>query len=105
MIIWSGLGFLPIAFMMIFFFGFASDSNGPMTDKALAYTFLLTGLASGALGWWLRKMPSRVMIDKATGREIVLRRSHSLFFIPIFYWGPIFIAMALYEAFQAMTAH
>jgi hypothetical protein len=105
MIIWSGLGFLPIVFLMIFGFGFSAESNGPITDKALAYTFLLTGLASGALGWWLRKRPAQVVIDKATGKEIALRRSHSLFFVPMFYWGPIFLAMALYEVVQIMTKH
>src|SRR5436190_21869999 len=102
MIIWSGLGFLPIVFLMIFGFGFAAESNGPITNKALAYTFFLTGLASGALGWWLRKRPAQVVIDKATGQEITLRRSHSLFFIPMIYWGPIFIAMSLYEVVQLM---
>ena len=105
MIIWSGLGFLPIVFLMIFGLGFSAESNGPITDKALAYTFFLTGLASGALGWWLRKRPAQVLIDKATGKEITLRRSHSLFFIPMLYWGPIFIAMSLYEVFQVAMKH
>jgi hypothetical protein len=102
MIIWNGLGFLPIVFMMIFGLGFSAESNGPITDKALAYTFFLTGLASGALGLWLRKRPAQIVIDKATGKEIALRRSHSLFFIPMIYWGPIFIAMGLYEVVQAV---
>jgi len=105
MIIWNGLGFLPIIFLMIFGFGFSAESNGPISDKALAYTFFMTGLASGALGWWLRKRPAPVMIDKATGQEVTLRRSHSLFFIPMVYWGPIFIAMGLYQVIQAMTKH
>jgi hypothetical protein len=105
MIIWSGLGFLPVVFLIIFGLGFSAGNNGPVTDKALAFTFLMTGIASGVVGWWLRTRPARVVIDKATGREMVLRRSHSLFFIPMIYWGPIFLAMALYEAVQAMGKH
>jgi len=105
MIIWSGLGFLPIVFMIVFGLGFTAENNGPITDKALAYTFFLTGLASGASGWWLRKRPAQVVIDKATGKEMTLRKSHSLFFIPMLYWGLIFIAMALYEVVQVMTKH
>jgi hypothetical protein len=100
MIIWSGLGFLPIAFLIVFGLGFTADSNGPISDKAFAYTFVLTGLASSALGWWLRQRPAQIVIDKATGKEIVLRKSHSLFFIPMIYWGPIFLAMALYQLVQ-----
>jgi hypothetical protein len=105
MIIWSGLGFLPILFLIIFGLGFSAGSNGPISDKALACTFLLTGLASGAMGWWLRQKPGRVVIDKATGKEITLRRSHSLFFIPMVYWGLIFIAMGLYEFVQVAMKH
>jgi hypothetical protein len=101
MIIWNGLGFLPIVFLLVFGFGFSAESNGPITNKALAYTFFLTGLVSGALGWWLRKRPAQIVIDKATGQEIALRRSHSLFFIPMIYWGPIFIAMGLYQVFKS----
>jgi len=103
MIIWSGLGFLPIVFMIVFALGLTAESNGPITDKALAYTFFLTGIASGALGWWLRQRPGRTVIDKATGKEITFRRSHSLFFVPMFYWGPIFIMMGMYELAQVMT--
>lgn len=102
MIIWSGLGFLPIAFLIVFGLGFSADTNGPMSEKALAYTFFFTGLASSALGWWLRQRPAQVVIDKATGEEIVLRKSHSLFFIPMVFWGPIFFAMALYQVVQVM---
>jgi len=104
MIIWSGLGFLPVVFIILF--GFASINHvGPATDGELALTCFLTGLASGAIGWWLRKRPARIFIDKATGKEIALRPQHSLFFIPLFYWGPIFFAMAIYEWVQAMVKH
>src|SRR6266404_2633362 len=92
MIIWSGFGFLPIAFLIVFGLGFANHT-GPITDSELAYTLLMTGIASGALGWWFSKRPARIVVDKATGKEIALRPRHSLFFIPMFYWGPIFIAM------------
>jgi len=100
MIIWNGLGFLPVLFLIFFGFGFSAGSNGPITPRALAYTLFLTGLACGALGWWLRNRPGRTLIDKATGREITYRPSHSLFFIPMIYWGPIFFAMGLYQLFQ-----
>ena len=103
MIIWSGLGILPIIFFMIFAFGFSSTSTGPMSDRALAYACFLTGLASGALGWWLRNRPARVLIDKTTGREVVFRHRHALFFVPMIYWGPIFFAMGIYELIQSMT--
>jgi hypothetical protein len=100
MIIWSGFGFLPVVFFFVFSLAFGADQKGaPGHDRHLAYALLLTGLASGALGWWFRQRPARILIDKATGREVALRPRHALFFIPMFYWGPIFLAMGLYVLF------
>lgn len=97
MIIHSGLGFLPIAFVVVFGF-FIYDHNPKEwynTDKPFAYTLLLAGIVTGILGYFLRRS-GRTLVDKATGHEVKFRHSHSLFFIPIVYWGPIFIAWALF---------
>ena len=101
MIIWSGFGFLPVVFFIISLLGFANHS-GPVTHGEMAKVLLLTGLASGVLGLWFRTRPARIVIDKATRKEIALRPRHTLFFIPVFYWGLFFIAMGFYETIQAM---
>jgi hypothetical protein len=105
MIIWSGLGFLPVVFLVLFGLVLSTGSNGPISDSSLAYAFFLTGISSGVLGWYLRKRPARILVDKATGKEIALRPSHSMFFIPMIYWGPIFIAMGLYMVIEAALKH
>ena len=96
MIIWSGFGFLPVILLVIFSIVFGADQKTPNQDREFAYAFLLTGVISGALGWWLSKKSARRVIDKATGKEVVLRRRHALFFIPMVYWGPIFLAIGIY---------
>lgn len=90
-ILWSGFGFLPALFLI----GFALCFN-TNTHTGMAYAFFLAGLASGALGWYFHTRPGRTVIDKQTGREMVFRRRHTLFFIPMVYWGPIFIVVGLY---------
>jgi hypothetical protein len=105
MIIWSGFGFLPVLFLVVFGFGIFAGYGKSAGDTALILTLILTGLASGALGWWLRKKPARIVIDKKTGREIALKQSHSLFFIPMIYWGPIFIGLGLFIWIQDMMKH
>jgi hypothetical protein len=95
-IIWSGLGFLPILIFIFAALGFSAGTNNRATDRELAYALIVTGIITSTLGWWLRNRPGRVVVDKATGQEITLRSSHSLFFIPLLYWGPIFAAMAIY---------
>lgn len=50
---------------------------------------LLASIAIYCLGRYLNSRPGKVMIDKATGREFVLRQRHTLFFIPMQYWAII----------------
>jgi len=62
----------------------------------------------GAFGLWLianrieTSDPERVFIDKATGREVRIRRSAgSLFFIPTKYWAFIGGALGIFLAIEA----
>ncbi len=100
MIIWSGFGFLPVVFLVVFCIAFDSSH-----DSGLAYSLLLTGVISGALGWWLRRRRARIVIDKSTGKELVLRPRHALFFIPMVYWGPIFIIGGICLLVKVMMKH
>jgi hypothetical protein len=36
-----------------------------------------------------------VLIDKATGEEVVLKPKHSLFFVPVELWPVVFVALGL----------
>ena len=97
MIIWNGLGFL----VAVIVFGFSLALNFAFnvwmgdgyydTHKwPFAVSLLLSAIVCWFVGSALRKRSSRVFIDKATGREIVLDRSnHSMFFIPMHLWAPI----------------
>jgi len=105
MIIWSGLGFLPVIFLMVIGFAFYDRNTWTASDAPLAYTLLLTGLVSGVLGWFLRKRGTQTLVDKATGKEVTVRRTHSLFFIPMFYWGPILIAWGLFLLVKQAMRH
>lgn len=98
MIIWSGLGFLPVIFFIaIGFFVYDHNPRGwSATDKPLACTLLITGILTFVIGYLLRRRPERTLVDKATGQEVHFRASHSLFFIPMVYCGPLFMACAVY---------
>jgi hypothetical protein len=98
MIIWSGLGFLPVVFfILISFFIYDHDPKGfGATNNPIAYTLLLTGIITFVIGYLLRRRPERTLVDKATGREVHFRASHSFFFIPLVYCGPLFMVWAVY---------
>jgi hypothetical protein len=53
------------------------------------------GAACWFLGRYLHGRPGRILMDKATGEEVTIKPNHSLFFIKIEYWGPIFFVLGL----------
>lgn len=103
MIIWSGLGFLVavIVFGCSLAFNFAFDTwwgQGYYDSHKwpFAISLFLSSIICGVLGLILRKRTSQTVIDKATGEEIVINRSdHSLFFIPVHFWGPILAVISI----------
>ena len=103
MIIWNGLGFLVvlIAAAALVLTEFVSET---ITDDDQFYQqhgwVILIGLLLAAamtfgLDRLLRRQKERVMIDKETGQELVLRRKHSLFFIPVKWWPAVFTLLGL----------
>ena len=103
MIIWSGLGFL----VPVFVFGAALLCNwafdaawGAGYYSAHKWTIAVAMFIAAALSWvvgsLLSKRTARTVIDKATGKEMVLdQASHRLFFIPMHYWGGILVVIGL----------
>jgi hypothetical protein len=97
MIIWSGFGFLVVVIVFAFSLALNFAFNawwGPSyydTHKwPVAISLFLSAIVCWFLGTALRKRKSRVVVDKATGKEFTLSRSnHRLFFIPMHLWGPI----------------
>jgi hypothetical protein len=97
MIIWQGFGFLVAVFVFVFALLAQLASNYLSNDKnywdqnrwVLGLALLATGVTSWYLGRFLARRKARVVIDKETNEEMVLENKHSLFFIKMYYWGPI----------------
>jgi hypothetical protein len=103
MIIWSGFGFL------VAIIGFGSlvltevITKSSFHDETYYQThgwpklvaFWVAAALVYLVGLWLDRQPGRAMIDKATGQEVVLKRKHALFFIPVRYWPYIFLGLGV----------
>ena len=101
MIIWQGLGFL--VFVIVFTCSLIANliSNATVGKgyyDGHKWPFALSLIVSAAICWslgdYLRRRSDRTVIDKKTGREFVINQSrHTMFFIPMHWWGAIlFIA-------------
>jgi hypothetical protein len=103
MIIWHGLGFL----VAVIIFACSLAANLISNEKLGSgyydhhkWPFAISLLFSSAICWslgdYLRKRSDRAVIDKRTGEEFVVNQSkHTLFFIPMHWWGPILLVGAL----------
>jgi hypothetical protein len=102
MLIWNGLGFL----VAVIVFGISLAANAIFNSLygakyyeqhkwPFAISLAISGVLCGLLGHILRKRSDVVMIEKHTGKEVVVNRSkHTLFFIPMHWWAPILIVAA-----------
>ncbi len=101
-ILFQGLGFL-VAVIVI---GCSLIANLVFNQEAgegyydhhkwpFAVSLVFSAVICWLLGNFLRKRPGRVLIDKKTGKEFTLNRKHTLFFIPMHWWAPILLVLAL----------
>src|SRR5262249_30139363 len=103
MIIWQGLGFLVA--VIVFGCSLAANFIFNATIGAgyydshkwpLAVSLIFSAAICWLLGSYLRTKSDRIAIDKETGKEFVVNQSrHALFFIPMHYWSPILLFVAL----------
>src|SRR5437773_1687891 len=96
--IWTRLGFLvPLIALAAMFAGgallVATDS-----PYFLSLFMLIAGGALWFLGRALNNRPGRTLIDKESGQEVVVRRSHTFFWVKMEYWGILIAAYAVVSA-------
>ena len=102
MIIWTGWGFAVVliaAVVVVAIQSIVAGAYGQPYYEAHIWPKLVSWVLAAAaiwpLGRWLDSRPKRTFIDKETGREIVVGRRDSLFFIPVRYWVFILAAIAV----------
>lgn len=89
MIVWRGKGILTVLVFFLFFIA----SIFILTSETSYYGFVASFYVSGLFSWffgnkWNSKMDS-AFIDERTGQRLVVKNIHSLFWIPMQYWGII----------------
>jgi len=103
MIIWSGLGFLVPVGAFVCFLITQIATNSLLNDERY-YTehgfpkLIAFWVAAGLMflvGRPLSNKDARVLVDKQTGQEVILKPSHTFFFIPIEYWAPILLVLGI----------
>ena len=103
MIIWSGLGFLVavltfgclIATEFLVESAFHDDRYYQSHGWPKLIAFVVAALFVGVLGRLLKRRQGKALIDPETGKEVIVGRNHTFFFIPVEYWAPILVVLGV----------
>jgi hypothetical protein len=104
MIVWQGSGFL-VAVVGIAVLALTEYVVRIITKDEFYYPshgwpklvgFWLAAAAIYGIARYFDSRPGKVVIEKDTGKEIVLRTPHSLFFVPMKYWTYVFLVLVSY---------
>ena len=99
MIFWSGYGIVValIGFFTLIMTEFISEyiaddrSFYQENSWVIFIGMIISAVITYGFNKLLQKEKSKIVIDKVTGEEFELRKSHSLFFINIKYWPILYI--------------
>jgi hypothetical protein len=107
MIIWRGFGFAAAIIPVVIVVLTQLITDGATGDPAYykthgwirAVALLVAAVLVYFVGRKLNGTPGRTVIDKQTGREIILKQAHSMFFIPVEFWAYIIAVFAVISFF------
>ncbi len=101
LIVWSGYGFLAFLLPLVTVFAttaLANAKGGPLYST-LHHWPAAVGVLLGAVLVYLASLKltatGRTLVDPATGQAVVLRKRHTLFWIPLQFWAIILAVGAL----------
>jgi len=103
MIIWSGRGFLSILVLGVTIFLFVTVLPTEQADWAFVVGLFVAAAFSWIMGKRWNEKEGRIVIDKATGQEVMIKPNHSIFWIKMQYWGIIFTIFGIIILIQQFT--
>lgn len=101
MIVWRGFGIFSILIAAAFglLFSWILPLVGADTlheDTPLVFSLFISGIIVWFLGKKLNRDSEKILVDQETGTQYKAGTRHSLLFIPMQLWGPIFIIGSIY---------
>ena len=91
--VWSRWGILVVLYGLaaLLIGGVIGNATGlgPRQLIPIGICELLAAIAVWFTGVRLNRDADRRLLDPKTGREVVVRRRHTLFWIPMQYWAPV----------------
>jgi hypothetical protein len=111
MMVWQGSGFLAalvgIALMVLTDLTVRARTHDPDYYHAHGWPKLVACWIAAAviyaLARYLDSRPATMVIGRGTGREIEMKRVHSLFFLPLKYWPYLYLIFGVIGFFTSKS--
>jgi hypothetical protein len=103
MIVWSGKGILSALVFIVSLIGLNSLPALQQPGFGLIGSLFVAAVFSWFMGKKWNEQEGQVLIDKASGREVMIEPNHSLFWIKMQYWGIIFAVLGLLALVQELV--
>lgn len=99
-LIWRGWGILAFLIPLLFFvIGTGIDFNLQSVTQVANYIPLVFLFLSAPVVWFLgvrlNSKPPRKLIDPQTNQQVLLKKTHSLFWVPMQYWAIVVVILGL----------
>jgi len=102
MILWSGWGILTVLFALAGA-GLGGALHGIIPALSDHVAVAIGLLAAAVLNWWvgirLDNRPGRELVDPKTGGRVILKRRHTLFWVPMQYYSALLLLIAVIALF------
>ena len=103
MIVWKGWGIMALLIPLVcsllveavvdYKYGIEFYKSN---NWAMPLVFALSSTIVFSLGRTLNSRPGKVVIDIETNQQIELKKTHSMFWIPLQYWAVIIMALSIW---------
>ncbi|HEY9288265.1 MAG TPA: hypothetical protein VIT43_09615 [Candidatus Dormibacteraeota bacterium] len=91
--VWTGWGVLVLLYGLAGLFVGSVIGNVAGLGHRQLITIGIAEIVAAVALWFtgvrLNGQPGRQLVDPKTGQNVVLRRRHTLFWIPMQYWAPV----------------
>ncbi|MEM1002867.1 MAG: hypothetical protein AAGH46_09475 [Bacteroidota bacterium] len=100
MLIWSGRGIIPVVLFFVVF-GLSMWLPDSWHEQEIPFVIIaiLTGIFSWVYGIKWNIDQAKIELDTRTGKPGLQKNQHSLFWIPMQYWGFLFPLLACWQMF------
>jgi len=100
MIVWTGKGYISIVILFLTLFVYITIFPTENADYAFIFSSFVAAIFSWYFGLKWNKKNERIFIDEKTGERIKVTNRHTLFWIPMQYWGIIYSIFGIIILFQ-----